>query len=303
MPAYTSITFSFPRPIQPDLIAQFYRTFMSDGIAFKSVHAWSVGDETKKTLEDIIAWNQKQAELITPPDEEGYMKTDEWQVCLDVQGFYECRLIQSSREAEIWMRCIVPEGQVSVQSITIIERAALRVWEALPVRIIETSGELDTDLGYALVRKGIQPSVMPFAFLDEQCAPLASKVYFKHEKLSRGAILRAKVEDKTQVLFEGTEIDIACLEIVRIYKAISSQLETSQKHNEEIFSHQYMIENSSEEAVTILVEFIQEGLIQLVETDLNQLAFIARDYGLDFRSPHLKGTWIDDDETQLSSRA
>ena len=153
MPAYTSISFSFSRPVQPDLIAQFYQTLMSDGIAFKSVFAWSVAEEDgkdeEKTLEQIIEWNQKQAELITPADEEGYMQTDNWQVCLNVQGFDECRLIQSSRKDDIWMSCIVPEGQVSVASIAVIERAALRVWNALPVRIVETSGEFETELGYA----------------------------------------------------------------------------------------------------------------------------------------------------------
>lgn len=280
MPAYTSITFSFPRPVQPNLIETFYQTFMSDGIAFKSVFAWSVGDETEKTLGEIIAWNQKQAELKTSPDEEGYMQTDEWQVCLDVLEFDECRLIQFCREEEISIHCIVPEGQVSVKSIAVIERAALRVWGVLPVRIVETSGELDTNLGYALVSKGLQPSVMPFAIVDDQCSPLVSTDYFEHEKLSRGVILRARIEDEKQVLFECTGSQINGLEFSRICEAISPQLIALEKPRNEI-------------SVRTLVELVKNGAVQLTEADLNQLVFIAHDYGLDFRSPHLKGTWID----------
>ena len=287
MPAYTSITFSIPRPVQPDLIAQFYKTFMTDGIAFKSVFAWSVGEDEgkneKKTLEQIVAWNQKQAELITPADEEGYMQTDDWQVCLNVQGFDEFRLIQSSRKDEIWMSCIVPEGQVSVASIAVMERAALRVWNALPVRIIETSGELDTELRYELVSKGIQPSVMPFAIVEDHCAALASTVYFKHEKLSRGVILRAKIDDETEVLFEGTGTQMNGLELKRICEAIRPQLAALELPKDNM-------------SIETLVDLVKQGAVQLNETNLNQLVFIARDYFEGFRSPHLKGTWIDDDE-------
>jgi len=286
MPAYTSITFSIPRPVQPDLIAQFYKTFMTDGIAFKSVFAWSVGEDEgkneKKTLEQIVAWNQKQAELITPADEEGYMQTDDWQVCLNVQGFDEFRLIQSSRKDEIWMSCIVPEGQVSVASIAVMERAALRVWNALPVRIIETSGELDTELGYELVSKGIQPSVMPFAIVEDHCAALASTVYFKHEKLSRGVILRAEIDDETEVLFGGTGTQINGLEFKRICEAIRPQLAALELPRDNM-------------SIETLVDLVKQGAVQLNETDLNQFVFIARDHVESFRSPHLKGTWIDDD--------
>lgn len=295
MPAYTSISFSIPRPIQPDLIKQFYKTFLSDGIAFKSVFAWSVGEKEEKTFKQIIEWNQKQAELITPLDDEGYRRTDEWQVCLDVQGFYECRLIQSALEDEIRMRCIVPEGQVSVESIAVIERAALRIWNTLPVNIVETSGEIETDLGYALVSKGIQPSVMPFAIVDDHCAPLASPVYFKHERLSRGVILRARIEDETKVLFKGTGRDINRFEITRIYESIRPQLEVFEKKKGEIFSDAYILENSNKDAVAALVDFVKKGTVQMRDADLNQLAFIARDYGLEFLPAALKGTWIDDD--------
>lgn len=300
MPAYTSITFTIPRPVQPDLIEQFYRLFISDGISFKSVFNWSVGEDDgkpeDKTLDQIIEWNQKQAELITPADDEGYMGTDAWQVCLDIQDFYECRLIQSCRAEDIWIYCIVPEGEVSVESISVIEKAALRVWGALPVNLVETSGEMDSCLGYALVSKGVQPSVMPFAILDDKCAPLASTIYFEHEKLSRGVILRARIKDKKQVLLdEGTERYISKLEIGRIYHAIRPQLEVHNRPDEEIFTSEYIEDHSIEDAVKALVKLAQSKTIKMVDTDINQLAFIAKDFAFNFRSPHLKGTWIDYD--------
>ncbi len=299
MPAYTSISFTCPRPIQPDFIEQFYKLFISDGIVFKSVFPWSVGEEDgkaeDKTLDQIIAWNQKQADLITPPDDEGNMDTNEWQICLDVRNFYECRLIQSCREEAISIYCIVPESQVSVESISVIEKAALRVWDALPVNLVETSGELDTNLGYALVSKGIQPSVMPFAILDDRCAALASTLYFDHEKLSRGVILRAQIKDKEQVLFnEGTERYISALEVARIYHAIRPQLKIHERPKEDIFKKQYMEKHSKADAVKALVKLAESKTVKMTDTDMNQLAFIARYFDLNFRSPHLKGTWIDE---------
>ena len=48
-------------------------------------------------------------------------------------------------------------------------------------------------------------------------------------------------------------------------------------------------------SIETLVELVKKGDVQLTEIDLNQLVFIARDYVQGFRSPHLKGTWIDHD--------
>jgi len=283
MPAYTSITFSFPRSVQPDLIAQFYQIFMSGGIAFKSGKMRANGKEIEQTLGQTIVWNQTQAESSIPAEEDEFRYLEASSVYLDIRGFEECRLLQYLSFDEVILECIVPEGQVSVKSIELIERAALRIWDALPVRIVETSGEIETELGYALVSKGIQPSVMPFAIVDDHCAPLASTVYFKHEKLARGVILRARIEDKTQVLFESTGTQVNGLEFKRICEAIHPQLAALELPKDNM-------------SIEILVDLVKQRAVQLSETNLNQLVFIARDYVEGFRSPHLKGTWIDDDE-------
>jgi len=291
MPAYTSISFSIPRPVQPDLIRQFYKELMSDGIAFKCVNSWCVKPE--KSQEEIINWNQKQAELKTPPDKEGYMQTDSWQVYLDAYGFRECRLIQSDFTDEVCLRCIVPEGQVSVETIAVFERAALRIWNSLPVRLIETSGELDSGLGYELVSKGLQPSVMPFAIVDDLCSPLASSKYFKKEPLSRGTILRARIKDKTKVLFEGGSFDIAHQELIQICKAIDPQLLQPLKEEKGFPSQNPSLANSVSDIVETLIKLVQNNSVELSNTNLNRLAYIANSFGLEFRSPHLKGTWLD----------
>lgn len=291
MPAYTSISFSVPRPIQSGLIERFYKAFMGNEIDFKCVNPWRIKPE--KTLEEIIVWNQKQAEKTITPAERGGLPTDEWQVYLEVFGFSECRLIQSAHTNEIYFRCIIPEGEVSVASIAIIERAALRVWDAILVRLVETSGELETDLGYDLISKGIQPSVMPFAILDKKCAHLASSIYFERQTLSRGVILRARIEDKTKVLFDETGAAVAKAELIRIYNVVRPQLVSPQKAKDKVFTQKYMSEHGHTDAVEALVWLVNEGAVELKETDINQLAFIAMDFGLNFRSPHLKGTWID----------
>lgn len=291
MPAYTSISFSILRPVQPNLIRQFYAKLMSDGIAFKCVNPWSVKPE--KSLEEVINWNQKQAEVKTPPDEEGYMQTDSWQIYLDVRGFYECRLIQSAFEDEISLRCIVPEGQVSVESIAVIEKAALRIWDSLPISLIETSGELDSCLGYDLVRKGLQPSVMPFAIVDDLCAPVVSPKYFKKEPLFRGAILRARIQDKSKVLFKPTTRDIACQELIHICESLAPQLLPPEKENEESPSQGLQFAHSTEDTIESLIRLVQDQTAELSQIDFNRLAYIAFVFGIKFRSPHLKGTWID----------
>ena len=265
MPAYTTISFSFDRPVSNRLVEQFYSAFFNNEIKFKSVLEW--GCPPDMTLKEIIEWNQGKIDSYFTPEMDTNISHYERQLCLNVEPFSECRIIINSDEEAVYFNCIVPECEISTENSHVFKKAALRIWDALPVRLTETYDELGSSVGYEQVKVGVQPSVRLFAILDENCAGMASSVYFSHGKFKRGTLLKPNPEQHEPIIVSET------VRIARKLGALAGR---------EAFTSDYIANHGVNDAVEQLIDIVNETDVKLGEKDFHQLSFMAYEVGIDF---------------------
>ena len=265
MPAFTSMSFLFHKPVVSNLVERFYRTFMNDQIEFKSVLDW--GCSPDMTLEEIIEWNQGKVDSGFIAEMDTDVSQYERQVCLDVEPFSQCRIILSSNKNAVCFRCIVPEDEISNKNTLVFEEAALRVWDVLPVKLTETYGELGSGVGYAKVKMGVQPSTRLFAIVDKDCAKMASPVYYSIKKMEKGYFLKRNPKHKEPIIISET---------MRIAETIG-------KLDQEVaFSDAHISVHGITDALEKLINIINQTDLKLDSKDYHQLSFMAYQVGLEF---------------------
>jgi hypothetical protein len=279
MPAYTSISFLFEKPIPDNIVEKFYREFMSDDIKFKSVMAW--GCPPNMSLKNIIDWNQNKIDENFIPDGDTDVSHYERQIYLNVEPFTECRLILSSEKNTINFRCIVPECEITSENSTVFEKAALRIWNFLPVKRVET---------YPEINSFVEPAVELFAILDEESAKMPSSSYYLHESVNRGVMLKPNKKITEPIIFLETKRItknaqvLVDLEFSKINgkPRIGSPLDQAGLSNGESVVCDYITHSELSLAIEHLIYMVEETDIKLEAHDFKQLSRIADDVGLDF---------------------
>lgn len=190
MPAFLSISFLFEKPVSTTLVRHFYELFLDDRISFAGVFAW--GCSSEMSLEDVITWNQDQIERDFIPKGNTNISHYPRQILLSIDGSSSARLIMSNSDKHVHFTCIVAESEVGRVNMRDIEKASLRAWRQLPVKLVETYGEMDDPVGLSRTQKGEMPSCRVFALTDVDLTRQSIETTFSITELGRGVLLKLK---------------------------------------------------------------------------------------------------------------
>lgn len=191
MPAYMTIQCSFDKngPVT-GLVRRFYDLFLSDDVAFSRVFAW--GCDPSLTLEEIVLWNQHKLDVDFCLGYDEDVSNDYRQLLLKVEPFSECRLYILNGDETADFHCIIPEEEATRKSMLPLEHACRRVWDALPLRIVQTFAEEEAPVSLDAIRRGIAPSTRLFAIVDDDIYKPPDLSLLAAHKLGRGYFLTPK---------------------------------------------------------------------------------------------------------------
>jgi hypothetical protein len=178
MPAYYTVGLQYDRAaVRPDFLRNLYATMMHGDFNYGGVLPW--GCRGNLTLHEVIRWNQERLDRDFELGFTEDVSNDYRQVLLHHPQYSECRLIH----------IIVPEadvfdiggplpaelypadaeeltGHTRPEQVEPLKQLALAVWQSGLVNSVQTYGELGAATGYASLREGEAPSMLPFAIVE-----------------------------------------------------------------------------------------------------------------------------------------
>jgi hypothetical protein len=158
---------------------------MQGEFTYGGVLAW--GCRGDLTLEEVIRWNQGRLDRDFVLGFTEHVSNDYRQVLLRHPRYSECRVIVLNGSRLIYV--IVPESQVfgiggpfpvevytsdeetlaghtRTDQVEPLRQLALAVWQSGLVVSVQTYGELGEATGYASLKEGKAPSMLPFAIVE-----------------------------------------------------------------------------------------------------------------------------------------
>ncbi|WP_394175350.1 hypothetical protein [Thalassotalea litorea] len=166
MPAYATIEFEILRKnLTETLVKEFYDAMFVHGLNFEKVFVWGCDENLK--IDDIIAWNQ---EKLNDNFKLGFTQDishNYRQILICGTPYSECRLFITNYGESFSFHVIVPEDEMHAENIDLLLKASENVWNALPIEIIQSYGELNDSYKFVDIQSANEVSIEFFAFTSQ----------------------------------------------------------------------------------------------------------------------------------------